>query len=153
MAKQLVTYSLKGLNSLKKVLPSWTMGLQHTIAKQAPKEIISNIHKRKTGIFTQSLPSNEPSTLAIKKRKGQGDKSLIATGLLTTPGKWNITRKLKSYLVKPPAIRRKIVKYLQDGVGKKKKQYKIFELPTNYVPKWVKLMIVMKFNKFMKKYA
>lgn len=154
MAKKKVIYNMKGLEELKKQLVPWSNKLSLSIAKTAPKKIVANIKKRKTGIFElDNLPDNEDST---KKAKGHS-RVLVGKGkLLTSISKWVIGREGNKYAIMPPAGRRDVVGYLQEGIKLKigvLKKYPILDMPEKYLPRWVKDMVNNAFNKFMKQYA
>lgn len=149
-----VTYNLNGLKALQKQLNPWSNKLSLAIATATPKKIVNSIKKRTTGIFTLDvLPENADSTIA---RKGHNKTLVGKKKLLTQASKWQIGKEGNKFAVVPPKGREDVVGYLQEGVTSNqygKQQYKILDLPENFLPKWVKTMIVKAFNTFMKQYA
>jgi hypothetical protein len=148
-----VNINLSGLKGLIRELPEWADDMNAEVANKARSEIVRNIKAGKTGIFPAAdLPRNKASTLRRKALKGRGNQSLIDEGILTRTRKWSTQKTAKGHVILPPKERREIVKYLQDGI-EGGSVYKILEIPTGFIPEWIKKLVAFRFRKLIKKHA
>jgi len=155
MAKT-VNINLKGLTQLKKDMPKLLLKVGKLVADEAPSNIVRNIERQKTGIFPSGLlPDNEPSTIASKESRGNGDKPLIDNGILTNESKWDIKRQGKNYAIRPPKERQEAVFNLQKGIRSKRglKQYVIMVIPKGFYPGWAANIAKTFFNKIIPRYS
>lgn len=148
MAK-FVRFSLKGFKAFRRDAPKILRKVEREIAMAAPRHIVRNIKKGKTGIYpNDNLPFNKPSTI---RRKGHGER-LIDEKKLTIVGDWEITKGRGGYLVKPPAVRREAVKHLNDRT-ENRPAYKILEIPSGFFPKWAQTILTKEVRKFLAKFG